>query len=347
MGGGKTCCFIDNCTDEGMFLQCPIISLDDLLLRFEMKDTVFVITSRSMIGFYNRILNVLFDSPTILFYPQVMLAYPDQFPFQERLDYTVNGVMEVIHYTAEPKNLFKYFNILDCLEDGLSKEILFKIVLFRLTFDVKLNENVKSCYLDYLDEDIITLNNHEIIVDAGGYTGDTLYDFMQYYKEKCMEYQYEYYLFEPSASCVEEAQKITNASNIHFCNYCLGNTNGEVLLNDFSGDSGFSPINTVTNKKDVAGIAVKMVRLDDYLKDTPVTYIKMDIEGTEEEALLGCERIIKKYAPKLAICLYHKPTDIINIFSLIQGMGVQYRYYIRAQKNSVVTEFILYAIPIK
>lgn len=298
-----------------------------------------------MIGYYNRILNALLDHPTLLYYAQIMLAFQEQFPLQGRSDYTVDGIAETVRYTTEPNNISKYLEVLELLADDMSKEILSRIILFRLSFDIKLNEGIKSHYLDYLDEDILTLQNHEVIVDAGGYTGDTLLDFMQYYKNNYAWYQYEYYLFEPSVICIKEAQTLTNAPNIHFCNCCLGNANEKVLLRDFSDDNSFSPVNTLVGEEDAVGITARMVKLDDYLNGIPVTYIKMDIEGAEEEALLGCERTIKTYAPKLAICLYHKPSDIINIFSLIQGMGVKYQYYIRAQKNSVVTEFILYAIP--
>ncbi len=64
-------------------------------------------------------------------------------------------------------------------------------------------------------------------------------------------------------------------------------------------------------------ISIEVRRLDDILGNRPVTFIKMDIEGSELAALRGAERIIRQQRPKLAICVYHKPEDMWEIPNFI------------------------------
>ena len=56
----------------------------------------------------------------------------------------------------------------------------------------------------------------------------------------------------------------------------------------------------------VAGdIEVEAQPLDDLLSDLDPTFIKMDIEGAEPNALLGATATLRAKTPTLAICLYH------------------------------------------
>lgn len=87
---------------------------------------------------------------------------------------------------------------------------------------------------------------------------------------------------------------------------------------------------------------IKVNRLDDVVQEK-VTFIKMDIEGAEYEALQGCKQIIQSYKPKLAISVYHKKDDVLRIPEIILEMNPSYHFYLR---HYSVTEHdtILYAI---
>lgn len=69
----------------------------------------------------------------------------------------------------------------------------------------------------------------------------------------------------------------------------------------------------------------------------------MDIEGFEMKALNGAINTIKKYKPTLAICIYHKYTDFIDIPEFILNLNLGYKLYVRHHSNNF-TETVLYAI---
>lgn len=87
----------------------------------------------------------------------------------------------------------------------------------------------------------------------------------------------------------------------------------------------------------------RIVRIDDELADETISLIKMDIEGYELAAIRGCENLIKKYKPDLAICVYHRVFDMWEIPSLIKRYVPDYQFYLRHHSNTQV-ETVLYAV---
>jgi hypothetical protein len=71
----------------------------------------------------------------------------------------------------------------------------------------------------------------------------------------------------------------------------------------------------------------------------------MDIEGSEIEALKGAAYTIKTKKPRIAVSVYHKPEDIINIPLFLQELMPEYKFYLRHDCLVNLTETVLYAIP--
>lgn len=90
-------------------------------------------------------------------------------------------------------------------------------------------------------------------------------------------------------------------------------------------------------------ICVKADSIDNKLNGRKATYIKYDVEGSELEALRGSVNTILTYRPKLAISIYHKPEDVIDIPVFLEGLDLGYRYYLR-QYQTRMEETTLYAI---
>lgn len=88
--------------------------------------------------------------------------------------------------------------------------------------------------------------------------------------------------------------------------------------------------------------SISVVAMDSIIKEK-VTYIKLDIEGAELEALKGAQEIIKRDKPKLAICIYHKKEDMVEIPYFIKQLVPEYRLFIRHYSNNEC-ETVLYAV---
>ena len=89
------------------------------------------------------------------------------------------------------------------------------------------------------------------------------------------------------------------------------------------------------------GEMVECIDIDSVIDN--VTFIKMDVEGAEYKALEGAEKVIKECKPKLAISVYHKPVDIVEIPLLIMDMVPEYKFWLRHYSTNVY-ETVLYAV---
>lgn len=59
-----------------------------------------------------------------------------------------------------------------------------------------------------------------------------------------------------------------------------------------------------------------MTSIDDFVREhnvPRVDFIKMDIEGSELAALIGAQQVIGQFRPRLAVSLYHRPSDFFEI----------------------------------
>ena len=71
------------------------------------------------------------------------------------------------------------------------------------------------------------------------------------------------------------------------------------------------------------GIAIQATTVDEALSDLGVRhidFIKADIEGAERVALRGCRTVIRRDAPRMALCTYHLPDDPVVIPAAVQAI---------------------------
>jgi hypothetical protein len=83
--------------------------------------------------------------------------------------------------------------------------------------------------------------------------------------------------------------------------------------------------------------------LDNIIGEDKATFIKMDIEGAELNAIHGCVSVITQHKPKLAISVYHKKEDIYIIPILLKQFLPSYRFYLRHYTDTAA-DTVLYAV---
>ncbi len=97
---------------------------------------------------------------------------------------------------------------------------------------------------------------------------------------------------------------------------------------------------------DPVGVAVQVVTIDDYVESARlahVDFVKMDIEGSEPKALEGARETLRRWRPKLAISLYHRPPDLTQIPLWVDNLGLGYRLYLD-HHTIHQEETVLYAV---
>lgn len=233
------------------------------------------------------------------------------------------------------ENELRIKSFYDRLEDDFSRETLENVIKGRLTFKTDYFQEV---YREdfYFPQDIFTLSEHETFFDVGAFTGDTLELFVT--KSRGL---YDHIVcFDPNKVTFTKLEETASKyKNVKLFNYGAFDKTVSLPIVGVRTIGGATVVDEFVDGAEFC----ELVRIDDVASDYPVTLIKMDIEGSELSALHGAEQIIRKYKPKLAISLYHKNSDIVDIPEYIHSLGLGYKFYVRHHMKSCC-ETVLYAI---
>lgn len=214
-------------------------------------------------------------------------------------------------------------NILNALElfgDEKSKEIYAEVLCNRIAPHLATKIfNQFETKDEYFEHGIFGFTDNEYMIDAGAFNGDSIKDFIK----KVNGYFGGIYAFELDKSNFEKLkQSVTRYDSEKIELYNMGVFEKNIEIN-YEGNGPLASIGEGLSKK------AKVIRLDDVLMDKNITFIKMDIEGSEQAALKGAEQIIHAKKPKLAISVYHKLEDLWEIPLYIKSLGSNYKIYLR------------------
>jgi FkbM family methyltransferase len=166
----------------------------------------------------------------------------------------------------------------------------------------------------------------DVVIDAGGCWGDTALYFACKSGSEGAVYVYE---FDPDNLKLFHKNMQLNpslASHVHLQEHAVWKTAGEILrfttngpASRLVGEGEHADAQTSTDTIDQLVEREKVKKLD---------FIKMDIEGAELDALQGAEQAIRKFTPKLAISIYHRPEHFWQIPQYIASLNLGYEFFI-------------------
>ena len=228
------------------------------------------------------------------------------------------------------KNKLIYDKLETIFEDNKSIDTLKAIIQTMLTSENSHCANIVE-HNTYFCLPGFSRTANEIYVDLGAYVGDTMERFISLNDGSFKHI----YAFEPGDKQFIAAKHRLKRLSIEWAL----NENSITLIN--AGVSDKTKILSIHHNEHLAMLSlsqkafdgcdnnIKVYSLDDYFKDTPVTFIKADIEGAEVDMLHGAEKVIKRDKPKIAISVYHRPDDFIKIVEILRKFVPDYKFALR------------------
>lgn len=217
------------------------------------------------------------------------------------------------------------------LFDPYSRKIFSGCVDFMFGGDLGILRSVTS-EKDEVFRGFFKPSDNEYYLDLGAYRGDTVEELLHYSNGKYSEIT----ALEPDRRTFEKLLKNTeHLDNFTALKKAVSSENGTAFFSSAAGRQS-----SLSEK----GEQIETVTVDELFESKKVTYIKMDVEGAEREAILGAAQTLKFQKPKLNIALYHRSEDIFALPLLIKSINPDYEFHIRRHPYIPCWDMNLYCI---
>ena len=232
------------------------------------------------------------------------------------------------------KNSAAILKAADIWADEKSWKLYRQTLLFRITGDLKYSPEPDQTGAQYFPEDVPGWKNPYNFIDCGAFNGDTMLNM-----KKRVGRIKKIAAFEPDSFNINKLMNMIREND----------PAEEVYLFPCGVYSKTTQIRFSANKGSSCCIDpdgttfIQTAAIDDALINFKPDLIKMDIEGSEIDALNGAAQTIKRSSCNLAVCVYHKPDDIWRIVELINNWNLNFKMYLRVHYYHSF-EMVLYAV---
>lgn len=202
----------------------------------------------------------------------------------------------------------------DSLHDEESRETLDRVIRLRRDLDLEAMVVFSDRQVVQYFEPFIRLEAGQSFLDVGGFDGLTTQTAIEKFGADVA-----CHIFEPNKRMWSSLHaKFSAMLNVEVHEFGLSAATGYVQF-EANGSSSRAGSGAET-------ICVKA--LDD-LDFSSADLIKVDIEGGEEDFLIGASQTIARFQPQLAIACYHRNEQLVSIFEKVRSIMPDARVYLR------------------
>ena len=220
------------------------------------------------------------------------------------------------------------------LADDESRRVFLNVIQYKISGCIHYLDAVTAKPED-IYRGILHPSRSEHFVDLGAYNGDTIRELLEYTHHSYSTI----HAVEPDRKNFKKLVNFIETADMKRINayHCAAWCKDTEL--PFSSKSGRQSVLSPT------GETLPARSVDSLLAGAPASFIKMDVEGFEREAIWGAANTIRHYAPKMAIAVYHRNEDIFELPLLVHHLNPKYKLYLRHRLYIPAWETNLYAIP--
>ncbi len=233
----------------------------------------------------------------------------------------VRDPLEVFDYPFYEKYSPRLEKVFERLDSEYSRKVFSTLINFKLSGKVEYLEELNRLRL----EEVMPYEREKIeyFADFGAYTGDTLKEAFSLYpniKRACG--------FEPDRKTFKKLEKtvLSLPPCIDIFPAAAHSENTELEL--FAGAGRNTVLKNNSNEnpslQKKAEHTVRALRADTALSFVP-DLIKLDVEGSEAEALEGCRAFFEKSKPVVRVSIYHNNRDLFEIFEKLEELKKGYK----------------------
>jgi len=256
--------------------------------------------------------------------------------------------------------------------DAYSQFSFLSILAYRLTLNpyyldsCAVGNNGGFGYNAYsTNRNFLSFSENEVYADGGAFTGDTVELFLRAVQGRFRRI----YTFEPSAANnaairarlrrVQDEFLQPLARRVTLVGKGLWNSTTELHFNpdrsvdDAEQGSEVSALSAhiiesgmlehIYDPASETAVAVKVpVTTLDEATHAEATFVKLEVEGCELQALEGARETIRRNRPQMAISIYHKPEDLLTLTDFVVATGKDYVLGFRQHNPLVPDAMVMY-----